>query len=111
MPQAPDVARALRQVPYEREGRTLFAELAHHRRDPGRGHYTILYRGSERVFCPWSISEAEERLGGTEFLRVHRSYLVNPAHVTGFERRKDSGVIYFETVAALGKGAGQPRPA
>jgi len=103
VPQAPDVARALRQVPYEREGRTLFAELATIAAIRAEGHYTILYRGSERVFCPWSISEAEERLGGTEFLRVHRSYLVNPAHVTGFERRKDSGVIYFETVAALGK--------
>jgi hypothetical protein len=28
---------------------------------------------------------------------------VNPAFVTGFERRKDSGVIYFEGVASLGK--------
>lgn len=28
---------------------------------------------------------------------------MNPAHVTGFERRKDTGVIYFEGVTALGK--------
>ena len=34
--------------------------------------------GAEKVFCPWSISEAEKRLEGTAFVRVHRSYLVNP---------------------------------
>ena len=91
------------RIPYEREGRTLFAEPASVAAFRAEGHYTILYRGADKVFCPWSISEAERRLEGTEFIRVHRSYLVNPAHVTGFERQKDTGVIYFEGVAALGK--------
>ena len=99
----PEPARGFRQVPYEREGRTLFAEPASIAAFRAEGHYTILYRGAERVFCPWSISEAEKRLEGTEFVRVHRSYLVNPAHVTGFERRKDTGVIYFDGVSSLGK--------
>jgi NO-binding membrane sensor protein with MHYT domain len=102
-PAAPEPAQAFRQIPYEREGRTLFAEPASIAAFRAEGHYTILYRGAEKVFCPWSISEAEKRLEGTEFVRVHRSYLVNPGHVTGFERRKDSGVIYFDGVAALGK--------
>jgi NO-binding membrane sensor protein with MHYT domain len=92
-----------RPVPYERDGRTLFAEPASIAAFRAEGHYTILYRGAERVFCPWSISEAERRLAGTAFLRVHRSYLVNPAHVTGFARLKDTGVIYFDGVASLGK--------
>jgi diguanylate cyclase len=98
-----DAGRSFRQIPYEREGRTLFAEPASIAAFRAEGHYTILYRGAEKVFCPWSISEAEKRLDGTAFVRVHRSYLVNPAHVTGFERRKDTGVIYFDGVAALGK--------
>jgi NO-binding membrane sensor protein with MHYT domain len=102
-PEAPEPARPFRQIPFEREGRTLFAEPASIAAFRAEGHYTILYRGSEKVFCPWSISEAEKRLDGTDFVRVHRSYLVNPAHVTGFERRKDTGVIYFDGVAALGK--------
>ena len=102
-PAAPEPAQGFRQIPYEREGRTLFAEPASVAAFRAEGHYTILYRGAERVFCPWSISEAEKRLEGTHFVRVHRSYLVNPDHVTGFERRKDSGVIYFDGVAALGK--------
>jgi diguanylate cyclase len=104
-PSTPDPvpAPAFRQIPYEREGRTLFAEPASIAAFRAEGHYTILYRGAEKVFCPWSISEAEKRLDGTAFVRVHRSYLVNPAHVTGFERRKDTGVIYFDGVAALGR--------
>ena len=51
----------------------------------------------EKLFCPWSISEAENRLAETRFHRTHRSYLVNIDHVTGFERRKDNGVCMFET--------------
>jgi NO-binding membrane sensor protein with MHYT domain len=101
--ETPEPPRRVQPVPYERDGRTLFAEPASIAAFRAEGHYTILYRGSERVFCPWSISEAERRLDGTDFLRVHRSYLVNPAHVTGFERRKDTGVVFFEGVAALGK--------
>jgi NO-binding membrane sensor protein with MHYT domain len=102
LPVAADSARPFR-IPYEREGRTLFAEPASVAAFRAEGHYTIIYRGADKVFCPWSISEAERRLEGTEFVRVHRSYLVNPAHVTGFERQKDTGVIYFDGVAALGK--------
>lgn len=99
--ETPEPPRRLQPVPYERDGRTLFAEPASIAAFRAEGHYTILYRGSERVFCPWSISEAERRLDGSDFLRVHRSYLVNPAHATGFERRKDSGVIHFDGVTAL----------
>jgi NO-binding membrane sensor protein with MHYT domain len=102
-PAEPVPPRGLRPVPFEREGKTLFAEPASIAAFRAEGHYTILYRAGERALCPWSISEAEKRMAGTDFLRVHRSYLVNPAFVTGFERRKDGGVIYFEEVASLGK--------
>ena len=94
---------SFRNVPYEREGRTLFADLASIAAFRAEGHYTILYLGDERVFCPWSISEAERRLNGTEFLRAHRSYLINPAFVSGFERKKDSGIAYFDSVNSLQK--------
>ncbi len=92
-----------RTVPYEREGRTLFADLSSVAAFRAEGHYTILYLADERVFCPWSISEAERRLEGTEFMRAHRSYLINPAFVSGFERKKDSGIAYFDRVRSLGK--------
>ena len=100
-PEAP--APRLRNVPYEQNGRTLFADPAAIAAFRAEGHYTLLYHGTERAFCPWSISEAERRLGATAFVRAHRSYLINPAHVSAFERKKDGGVAHFEGAPALGK--------
>ncbi len=81
-------------IPFEKEGRTYFATADSVAALRAEGHYTILYRGGERLFCPWSISEAEKRLEGTAFLRVHRSYLVNAGQVSGFERTKDTGICF-----------------
>ncbi len=86
----------LLQIPYELDGRTLFVDSSEVAAIRAEGHYTILYALEQKLFCPWSISEAEKRLPEGQFLRVHRSYLVNPSHVTGFERKKDNGVIFFE---------------
>ncbi|MEM1430735.1 MAG: MHYT domain-containing protein [Pseudomonadota bacterium] len=100
---APRRAEAARPVPYEQNGRTLFADPTDIAAFRAEGHYTIVYLGAEKVFCPWSISEAETRLASAGYLRAHRSYLVNPSHVSGFERKKDGGIAYFDAVAALDK--------
>ncbi|CAD0184598.1 CO-responsive transcriptional regulator RcoM [Ruegeria sp. THAF57] len=97
----PAVLRA--GVPFEREGQTFFAEPARIAAIRAEGHYTVLYMGAEKLFCPWSITEAESRLAPDGFLRAHRSYLVNPKHVSGFERHKDNGTCYFDDVDALTK--------
>jgi len=103
-PPVPRIAHAAAAgIPYERDGKTVFATPARIAAIRAEGHYTILYVGSEKLFCPWTISEAEDRLTSAGFLRVHRSYLVNPAHVTSFERHKDNGTCYFEGVASLPK--------
>ncbi|MDX1780611.1 MAG: LytTR family DNA-binding domain-containing protein [Thalassovita sp.] len=60
------------------------------------GHYTQLYTEDGKFFCAWSITEAEKRLTPDPLIRTHRSYLINPAHVTGFERLKDNGVCLFD---------------
>ena len=90
-------------VPFEREGQTFFAEPARIAAIRAEGHYTILYMDTEKLFCPWSITEAETRLLADGFLRAHRSYLVNPKHVSSFERHKDNGTCYFDGVDALTK--------
>lgn len=98
------VARPVREVlriPHEREGRTHFIDPASVAALRAEGHYTLIHRGAETLFCPWSISEAEERLSATGFLRVHRSYLVNPAHVARFERTKDSGECLLDGTGGL----------
>ena len=106
LPRPPEGGGA-RPVPYERNGRTYFAAPQAIAAFRAEGHYTVIYHaggdGEGRSFCPWSISEAGRRLDGTPFIRAHRSYLINPTHVSGFERKRDTGVAYFEGVTALGK--------
>jgi DNA-binding LytR/AlgR family response regulator len=41
--------------------------------------------------------------GNPDFLRSHRSYLVNARHVTSFERRKGNGVCFFDGLPTLEK--------
>lgn len=100
----PDPAPALlQQVPYELAGRTFFVDADAVAAVRAEGHYTYLYTRSEKLFCVWTITEAEKRLAARNFIRCHRSFLVNPAHVSSFERLKDSGLCHFDSVAHLNK--------
>lgn len=91
------------RVPYDREGRSHSAESADIAAIRAEGHYTVFYRGSDKIFCSWSISDAERRLEPLGFLRVHRSWLVNPAFVADFQRTKDTGFCLFRDTESLTK--------
>jgi len=91
------------QVPYEKDGRTFFLRHDEIAAVRAEGHYTILYSRHDKLFCPWSISEAIKRLTPGQFIQTHRSYLVNPAFVSSFERKKDNGICYFEQCESLEK--------
>jgi NO-binding membrane sensor protein with MHYT domain len=90
-------------VPYEKEGRTQFVDASGIAAVRAEGHYTVLYVGAEKLFCPWSISEAARRLALAGLVRAHRSYLINPTFVSEFRRTKDTGICLFEAVEALPK--------
>jgi DNA-binding LytR/AlgR family response regulator len=100
-PEAPALSPPEPRLPYERDGATYFLPAAEVAAIRAEGHYTIAYTGAGRVFCPWSISEADRRLCEGSFFRVHRSYLVNTTRVAAFERRKDNGICRFEDVPNL----------
>ena len=83
------------RIPCERDGGKVFipaADVAFVRAD---GHYTQVYTDTERHFCVWPITEATKRLSQDGFLKVHRSYIVNPSKVSRFERAKDKGRCTF----------------
>lgn len=84
------------QIPYEQEGRTKFIDTSQVAVIRAEGHYTHIYTAQGQFFCAWSITEAEKRLTPGAFLKTHRSYLINPAHVGSFERLKDNGVCHFD---------------
>lgn len=83
------------QIPCERDGGKVFvlhSDVSFVRAD---GHYTQVYTKDERLFCAWPVTEASKRLIPAGFLQTHRSYLVNPTHVSRFERSKDKGRCVF----------------
>lgn len=95
-------APPLSSIPFQRDGQIQFIRPEDVSALRAEGHYTLLYAGQRKLFCQWSISDADARLSECGFVRCHRSYLINPAHVSRFERKKDNGFCDFESSPALG---------
>lgn len=91
------------QIPFEKNNHTYHISSGDVAAVRAEGHYTILYSADEKYFCPWTISEITKRLAATGFIQTHRSYLVNPIHVTRFERKKDNGICLFDEFRSLEK--------
>ena len=56
-------------------------------------HYTYLFDGTSKLFCPLPISDVEARLDTSRFVRVHRSHIVNIERVVRMKRAGDSGLV------------------
>lgn len=84
------------KIPCERDGGRVFVSSADVMLVRADGRYTQIYTKDDRLFCVWPITEATKRLLPLGFLQTHRSYLVNPAQVTRFERSKDKGRCFFD---------------
>jgi DNA-binding LytR/AlgR family response regulator len=58
-------------------------------------HYTTIFNGQEKLFCPLAIGDVEQRLDN-RFVRVHRSHIVNIARVVGHRRSGDNELIEMD---------------
>ncbi|WP_120495608.1 MHYT domain-containing protein [Kiloniella sp. EL199] len=65
------------------------------------GHYTLINDGSEDLFCPWSISRLEKHLNPENFIRTHRSFIVNRKQIIGFRRDGDKAYCIIGNQLAL----------
>ena len=83
-------AEIAQRLPYERDGRTHLVAVETVYALRAEGHYTTAYLDAGPMFCPWSVTVAEARLPAG-FMRVHRSWLINLALVSAYERAKDHG--------------------
>jgi NO-binding membrane sensor protein with MHYT domain len=82
-----------RLLPVLREGATHFVAVRDIVAVHANAHYTYVFDGTARHFCPLPIGEVEARLDRAHFARVHRSHIVNLERVVGLKRSGDQGVI------------------
>ena len=85
--------RLAEHLPVERDGATHFMPVEDVVAVQANAHYTYLFDGANKLFCPLAIGEVESRLDRGRFMRVHRSHIVNIERVTGFKRSGDSETV------------------
>jgi DNA-binding LytR/AlgR family response regulator len=85
--------RFARHLPVERDGATHYVAVENVVAVHANAHYTYVFDGSAKLFCPLPISDVEARLDASRFLRVHRSHIVNIERVVRIKRAGDSGMV------------------
>lgn len=84
------------RLPYEQNNVVMFVTSDQISAVRADGHYCKLIDGQNELFCPWPISRVEQALSGKNFLRTHRSFLVNLSRVQGFHRAGDKGFCVID---------------
>jgi NO-binding membrane sensor protein with MHYT domain len=85
--------RLARHLPIERDGVAHFVAVDQVVAIHANAHYTYIFDGTAKLFCPLAIGDVEARLDSSRFVRVHRSHIVNIERVVGLKRAGDSGVV------------------
>jgi diguanylate cyclase len=85
--------RFARHLPIERDGGTHFLAVEQVVAVHANAHYTYVFDGNDKLFCPLAIGDIESRLDGSRFVRVHRSHIVNIDRVVGYKRSGDSEMV------------------
>jgi hypothetical protein len=81
------------RIPVERAGATHLLAPEEVFAVHANAHYTYVFNGTDDLFCSLSISELEGRLDRTQFLRVHRSHIVNLGRIVAIRRAGDTGQV------------------
>jgi len=85
--------RFARHLPVERDGGTHFLAVDDVVAIHANAHYTHLFDGKDKLFCPLAIGDVESRLDKSRFVRVHRSHIVNIDRVVGYRRSGDNELV------------------
>jgi diguanylate cyclase len=88
--------RFARHLPVERDGLTHYVAVDSVVAVHANAHYTYIFDGTAKLFCPLPISDVEARLDTSRFLRVHRSHIVNIERVIRLRRAGDSGLVELD---------------
>jgi diguanylate cyclase len=85
--------RFARHLPIERDGGTHFLAVEQVVAVHANAHYTFVFDGNDKLFCPLAIGDVESRLDSSQFIRVHRSHIVNIGRVAGYKRSGDNEMV------------------
>jgi len=92
-----DQVRRLRKLPTMAGQKLILvdAEEVHHLHSDG--HYTRVVTAEDNRFCNLSIGDLEARLDPEQFLRVHRSHIVNIAAIKALVRERGRLVLQLSS--------------
>jgi two-component system LytT family response regulator len=76
----------LKRIAADRDGRVVFVDVDAIDCIEARGNYILVHTGKESFLLRSTLQQAEAMLDRTKFLRIHRSTLVNSAHIREMER-------------------------
>ena len=85
--------RFARHLPIERDGGTHFVAVDDVVAVHANAHYTYVFDGNDKLFCPLAIGDVESRLDNSRFVRVHRSHIINIDRVVGYKRSGDNELV------------------
>jgi hypothetical protein len=88
--------RLARHLPIERDGGTHFLAVDDVVAVHANAHYTYIFNGNDKLFCPLAIGDIESRLDQNRFVRIHRSHIVNIERVVGYKRSGDNEMVEME---------------
>jgi DNA-binding LytR/AlgR family response regulator len=83
--------RFARHLPVERDGGTHFLAVEEVVAIHANAHYTYIFDGNDKQFCPLAIGDVESRLDSDRF--VHSSHIVNIDRVVGYKRSGDNEMV------------------
>ena len=84
------------RIPYERDKTIRFFSADQIAAVRAEGHYSRVINGTDEYFCPWPISKVEKAIGSADFIRTHRSYLVNLSYVCGFRKEGEKAFCFLK---------------
>ena len=88
--------RSSGRIPYERDKTIRFFSADQIAAVRAEGHYSRVINGTDEYFCPWPISKVEKAIGSADFIRTHRSYLVNLSYVCGFRKEGEKAFCFLK---------------
>jgi len=86
-------AAVSRHLPVEQDGATRHLPVASIVAVHANAHYTTIFDGAHKYFCPLAIGDVEARLDPARFARVHRSHIVAIDRVVKVKKSGDGGKV------------------